>query len=363
MKTNNHATEPIPAPLNNSAAQPRRHGREAPPIQNPKSKIQNLSADLWSLHATDLADQLTPASTVNAHEPLAPRTTMRTGGPARLYAEPANEDDLALTLAFARARDIPILLLGRGSNLLIPDTGVDALVISLKNCALPGATLPGCKILRGGHRVQCSAGLRLKSLCGLTTSAGLAGFEFLEGIPATLGGALRMNAGAFGGEIYNLVDEVRVMTATGGVTTLNPADMGVTYRHCAEFATRGSIALGATLRATDKLAPDVIRARIEKNRAQRHLIQPREPSAGCIFKNPPDDSAGRLIETSGLKGHRIGGAEVSPLHANFIINRDNATTADIIALIRHIRAVVLAKHNTLIEPEVHLFGADWKNYL
>ena len=318
---------------------------------------------LWSLHASALAAQLSPRSTVTAGEPLAPKTTMRTGGPVRLYAEPATESDLALTLSFAHKRTIPILLLGRGSNLLVPDTGVDALVISLNKFALPGATIPGCKILRGGLRVQCSAGLRLKSLCGLTTSAGLAGFEFLEGIPGVLGGALRMNAGAFGGEIFNLVDEVRVMTATGGVTTLRPDEMGVTYRHCAEFATRGSIALGAILRAPEKVSPDLIRHRIETNRAQRHLIQPREPSAGCIFKNPPNDSAGRLIDASGLKGHRIGGAEVSPLHANFIINRDAATTTDIIALIRHIRATVAEKHNILLAPEVLLFGADWKDHL
>ena len=351
-----------------------------------------------------------PQSTlIRANEPLAPKTTMRTGGPARLYAEPATESDLARLLAHARAHSIPVLMLGRGSNLLIPDEGIDALVISLahetwrrfeilpdsgsarvpradgtrpesrpKSPPCDGAAAPHSTLsilhstLDDGDSVAivAGAGLRLKNLSGLAAAANLPGLEFLEGIPGTLGGALRMNAGAMGDEIFNHVETVRVMDTAGNIRTLRPAEMGVTYRHCAALAATGPnalIALSATLRIPHseiRIPHSQILARIEANRAKRHLAQPREPSAGSIFKNPPNASAGRLIDAAGLKGHRIGGAEVSPLHANFIINRDNAaTTTDIIELIRHIRATVAAKHAIPLTPEVLLYGADWKDYL
>ena len=323
------------------------------------------------------------AVALRANEPLAPKTTMRTGGPARLYAEPATEPDLARLLAHARTHALPVLLLGRGSNLLVPDEGVDALVISLAHpdwqkfevlssgsgAVYSALSSPVSGVHAAPPLIHCGAGLRLKTLCGQAATAGLAGLEFLEGIPGTLGGALHMNAGAMGDEIFNHVETVRVMTRTGELRTLRPLEMGISYRHCAALAATGDaalIALSATLRPNPKSPiqnPKSIRALIEANRARRQLTQPREPSAGSIFKNPPNDTAGRLIDTAGLKGTRIGGAEVSPLHANFIINRANATTTDIIELIRHIRATVAEKHGVLLEPEVQLYGADWKDHL
>jgi UDP-N-acetylenolpyruvoylglucosamine reductase len=332
------------------------------------------AASHWNKLGVALRGTLSPASKIRIEEPLAPKTTMRTGGAARLYAEPAHERDLALLLDFARARALSILPLGRGSNLIVPDEGVDALVVSLahphwqhfeirpppENANSHPLTPPLSPPL---PLITCGAGFRLKNLCGLAADAGLAGFEFLEGIPGNLGGALRMNAGAMGNEIFNIIDEVRLMTRTGEIRTLRPSDMGVTYRRCAALSALGAIALGATLRPMHAEPRPAIATRMDQYRARRQTTQPREPSAGCIFKNPPNDTAGRLIDTAGLKGAHIGGAEVSALHANFIINRGNATTTDIIQLIRHVRATVFEKHAITLAPEVILYGANWEDRL
>lgn len=309
----------------------------------------------WHAWLAAVRPQLAPDTKLTEHEMLATRTTIRVGGPARVYAEPATEAALQLLLREAHARALPVYPLGRGSNLLVPDDGVDGLVVSLAHPQWQ-QFLP-----QPDGRVWAGAGLRLKNLCGLATKAGLGGFEFLEGIPASLGGALRMNAGAMGGWMFDVVDEVHLMTLAGERHVRPRAALHVEYRHCAEL--HEAFALGAFLRpkvATDAAA---IRAQIEGYQKKRQESQPREPSAGCIFKNPPGNSAGRLIDESGLKGERVGDAEVSPVHANFIVNRGHATSADIIALIRIVRARVKAARGLDLEPEVLLFGRDWKEFL
>jgi UDP-N-acetylenolpyruvoylglucosamine reductase len=250
---------------------------------------------------------------------------------------------------------VPIFMLGRGSNLIVPDAGVEGLVISL---ARPGwarfERLPD-------GTVRVGAGLRLKHLCGLAASAGLAGFEFLEGIPGNVGGALRMNAGAMGGWIFDVVVAVRLMTRDGEVRLLPRADLHAGYRECAEL--REAIAVEAVLRPRAEVGgPDVAR-QIESYRHRRHESQPREPSAGCIFKNPPDTSAGRLIDACGLKGERIGDAEVSSVHANFIVNRGRATSADVLALIQRVRGQVRQATGVELEPEALLYGREWSELL
>jgi len=248
-------------------------------------------------------------------------------------------------------------MLGRGSNLLVPDSGVDAVVISLGHPAWQRF------VPEADGRVRVGAGLRLKNLCGLASKAGLVGFEFLEGIPGNVGGALRMNAGAMGGWMFDVVEEVRVMSRDGAVRTYRKAEMKVDYRHCAELET--AIALEAVLRPA-RVAPggdEAIRRQIDAYRDKRHQSQPREPSAGCMFKNPPGDSAGRLIDAAGLKGERVGGAEVSTVHANFIINRGGATSADVIALVRRVRERVQGVSGVTLEPEVLLYGGDWRKEL
>ena len=309
----------------------------------------------WDDFATSVTPRLTATPKFSREEPLAPKTTIRIGGAARLYAEPGNIADLRVLLIAAVAANIPVFPLGRGSNLVVPDAGVDGLVLSLGHEAW-SIFQP-----RADGHVWVGAGLRLKNLCGLAAKAGLTGFEFLEGIPGNVGGALRMNAGAMGGWMFDVVAEVELVTLSGEVRTLSRAAMHVDYRHCAEL--HDAIALGALLRPSAHTDSEAVGRQIDVYKKKRQESQPREPSAGCIFKNPPGNSAGRLIDQSGLKGERVGDAEVSPVHANFIVNRGRATSADLIALVRVIRARVHAAHGIHLEPEVLLYGQEWKDVL
>ena len=317
--------------------------------------LATLNSTHWDDHAAALAAAVTSATAIKREESLARKTTIGLGGAARIYAEPANTADLRALVKTAQARAIPLIVLGRGSNLVVPDDGVDGLVVSLRQPAWetfePRAD--GC--------VWVGAGLRLKNLCGLAAKAGLVGFEFLEGIPGNIGGALRMNAGAMGGWMFDVVEEISAMTPDGEVHTLKKGDMHVDYRHCAEL--HEAIALGALLKPATQAEAASIGKQIEVYKEKRQKSQPREPSAGCIFKNPPNDSAGRLIDASGLKGERVGDAEVSPTHANFIVNRGHATAGDVIELVRRVRARVAQAQGIQLEPEVILYGKQWKDFL
>jgi UDP-N-acetylmuramate--alanine ligase len=316
---------------------------------------ESARAAKWDRFAESVRPLLSGDSTLLRNEPLAPKTTLRVGGSARLYAEPAGEGDLRTLLIEAKRAALPVFILGRGSNLIVPDEGVGGLVIRLAH-----KSWSSFEILPDG-RVRVGAGLRLKNLCGLASAASLAGFEFLEGIPATVGGALRMNAGAMGGWIFDVVDEVRLMSLDGAVTTLPRSAMNAAYRQCAEL--RDSFALGAVLRASSASDAASVERQIDVYRQKRHESQPREPSAGCMFKNPPGNSAGRLIEESGLKGSRVGDAEVSRIHANFVVNRGNATSADVLELVRRVRSQVRQAKGVDLEPEVLLYGKEWGDVL
>lgn len=309
----------------------------------------------WGQFVAAVRPRLAGESKLVEREMLGPRTTMRVGGPARVYAEPATTADLRELLVAANRHRLPVYLLGRGSNLIIPDAGVEGLVLNLAH--------PGWQEfeVRPDGRAWAGAGLRLKNLCGLAIKAGLQGFEFLEGIPGSVGGALRMNAGAMGGWMFDLVEEVHLMNLAGEERVLQKSEMHVDYRHCAEL--HEGIALGALLKPAATAAAHDIRRQIDVYQKKRVESQPREPSAGCIFKNPPGHSAGRLIDELGLKGARVGDAEVSTVHANFIINRGAATSADIIALIRQIRARVKSARALDLEPEVLLYGQEWRDVL
>jgi UDP-N-acetylmuramate--alanine ligase len=299
---------------------------------------------------------LISASTkLKREESLAAKTTMRLGGAARIYAEPASVEDLQALLRAAKQAKVTVHILGRGSNLIVPDEGVDGLVISLANANWQ--TLEP----RENGRVWAGAGLRLKNLCGLAAKNGWLGFEFLEGIPGNVGGALRMNAGAMGGWMFDVVEEVQLVTQDGEIRHLKRSEMHVDYRHCAEL--HDAIALGALLQPKSAAPAEEIGRQIDVYRDKRQKSQPREPSAGCIFKNPPHDSAGRLIDEAGLKGERVGDAEVSPTHANFIVNRGHATSAQVIELVRRVQARVEQLKGIRLEPEVLLYGKEWKDVL
>ncbi len=318
-------------------------------------RAEELREKAWDEFIAAVRPKLSSETKLTEREVLGPKTTMRVGGPARVYAEPANEADLQALLATSHARQLPVFMLGRGSNLLVPDDGVDGLVINLGHAGWQKFEP------QPDGRIWAGAGLRLKNLCGLATKAGLVGFEFLEGIPASLGGALRMNAGAMGGWMFDVVDEVHLMTLAGERRVMKKADMHVDYRHCAEL--HEAVALGAFLRPASQAAAQDIRRQIDVYQKKRQESQPREPSAGCIFKNPTGNSAGKLIDECGLKGERVGDAEISPVHANFIVNRGRATSADIVALVRKVRARVKSVRGIDLEPEVLLFGQNWKDLL
>lgn len=298
--------------------------------------------------------RLAPESVARRHEPLARKTTLRVGGEARYFAEPASLEDLASLWRAAREASVEVFMLGRGSNLIVMDSGFDGLVVRLAGSYWRKVEIDGDVIL-------ARAGANLKQICGAASRAGLEGFEFLEGIPGVLGGALRMNAGAMGGWIFDVVEAVSCLEIDGSVHEY-PADwFHPVYRSCPELLDRWAVA--ARLRAKASAEPPVIRQTIDSYARARRESQPREPSAGCAFKNPPGDHAGRLIDALGLKGLKVGDAQVSEVHANFIINRGEATAADVIGLIREIRARVRAEAGVELEPEPLLLGAEWEELL
>jgi UDP-N-acetylenolpyruvoylglucosamine reductase len=293
-----------------------------------------------------LSSQLGPGTVVRVDEPLAKRTTLRVGGSADLYVEPADEADLARVLEFCARNGVPWFLLGRGSNLLVKDRGVRGVVVSL---AHPNFS----KVEVTGSRLVCGAGARLKAVATEARRAGLAGLEFLEGIPGSVGGALRMNAGAMGSWVFDVVDAVRFMDLRGRVEERAAAAVQVEYRGCPLF--RDHIALGAVFRGIPE-PREKIEARLQEYNQRRWQSQPAAPSAGCIFKNPPEIPAGRLIDELGLKGTRVGGAVVSDVHANFIVNDGAASAEDVLNLIALIRKRARAMRGIELETEVQIVG-------
>jgi len=285
---------------------------------------------------------------VRPNEPLAPRTTLRVGGPAELLIEPASEADLAAIVQVCSEHSSPWFVLGRGSNLLVRDGGVRGVVICLSQ--------PFFSRLEGtGERLECGAGARLKAVAVEARRRGLSGLEFLEGIPGGVGGALRMNAGAMGSSIFDVVEEVRAMDAAGHVRCHAASELGAAYRSCVYF--KDHLALSAVLRGEP--APEAeIRQRMDTFSRKRWLTQPPQPSAGCIFKNPAGIPAGKLIEELGLKGKQLGGAMVSPVHGNFLVNTGGATACDLLALIALIQERALAERGIQLETEVQIIGEE-----
>jgi UDP-N-acetylenolpyruvoylglucosamine reductase len=290
-----------------------------------------------------------PYSLVRAREPLGKRTTLRAGGCADIYVEPSSEADLARIVRLCAERAAPMMILGRGSNLLIRDGGIRGVVVCLAHANF-------CGIELAGTQLRCGAGAKLKAVATRAREAGLTGMEFLEGIPGSVGGALRMNAGAMGGATFDVVTRVRFMDGRGRIEERAAPGMNAAYRSCPLL--RDCIALESTFEGRPA-APDIIAARSREFNERRWCSQPKEPSAGCIFKNPgPGLSAGQLIDEAGLKGARFGGASVSGVHANFIINDGTATARDVLKLIGLIQARVKATRGLELRTEVEIVGED-----
>lgn len=294
----------------------------------------------------ELSSGLTPETVLKRDEPLARRTTMRVGGRADVYVEPASEEDLSRIVSFCARHRIPFTLLGRGSNLLIRDGGIRGVVICLCHPNFSRLEIVG-------DRMRCGAGVRLKAVSVEARRAGLAGLEFLEGIPGSVGGSMRMNAGAMGSWFFDVIESIRFMDYEGRVHERPAAEVNVEYRGCPLL--RNHIALGAVLKGVPTPA-EAIAERMQKYSAKRWESQPAAPSAGCIFKNPKTIPAGKLIDELGLKGTRVGGAVVSDVHGNFIVNDGQATARDVLDLIQLVKERARDARGIELETEVEILG-------
>lgn len=296
---------------------------------------------------------------VREGEPLGRHTSFRIGGPAAVFTEPEHLDGVVQVLDWVRDQNLPYFIIGQGTNIIVSDRGVDAVVIStsrgLKNFEV---TPP---------RIRAGSGLLLTKLCRLAEKASLTGLEFAISIPGTLGGALVMNAGAHGGSMVEVVESVLVWDAVSGVRRITGDEAQFQYRQ-SRFMHHPWIALEAdlVLKAGD---PAEIREKMRHNMDYRKKSQPvGEPNAGSIFKNPLPAYAGQLIEQIGAKGWREGDAMVSELHANFIVNRGQATASEVLTLMRRLRQRVYQETGIILRPEVRWIGpgeggaeATWEN--
>lgn len=273
-------------------------------------------------------------------------TSWRAGGAARHYYTPVDVQDLAVFLQQLDA-DEPLLWVGLGSNLLVRDGGFPGTVICVHG-AVTALDWLDDTTLRAGAGVTCAKAARV------TTRAGLTGIEFLAGIPGTVGGALAMNAGAFGGEIWPQVAVVETIDRSGQLHTRLPSEYRVGYRSVRGPEDEWFLAAHFALQPGDA---EQAQARIRDLLAQRGASQPvQQYSCGSVFRNPPGDHAARLIEASGLKGRKIGGAQVSEMHANFIVNTGNASAADIETLLNQVQGTVEQQQGVRLETEVRIVG-------
>jgi UDP-N-acetylmuramate dehydrogenase len=290
---------------------------------------------------------------VREHEPLARHTTFGIGGPADLFMTAHSARQLADAFVTARRHDLPVFVLGSGSNILVGDRGIRGLVIESRARAVTGPTpLPD-----GRACVVAESGVPFAALARRLCRAGYAGLEWAVGIPGTLGGAVVYNAGAYGGDLANVLVSARVVDVTGRERELSAAELGLEYRGSA--FTRGLLRDQVVLTVTLAVTPgdrDALLHRVAELDARRLATQPRGRNAGSIFKNPPQAAAWWLIDQVGLRGHRIGDAEISVKHANFFCNAGQATAADMKRLIELAEQRVRERFGIELEREVHLVG-------
>jgi len=284
-------------------------------------------------------------------EMMSKYTSMRIGGPADVFVLPANLRDLQIVLK--NRGSCPIWTIGEGTNLLVRDRGIRGIVISLKNCFKSIKRPVFYKSLDGKEKavIQVDGGVKLSYLAKFTARYGLKGVESLVGIPGSVGGSIAMNAGAEGTEISHVLRSIKFMTLDGEVKTYSKSEMVFAYRKTT-FPSKGGIVIEAELDLEKGDITDIHRE-MDKYLSRRGSTQPLTmPNSGSIFKNPDGEKAGRLIESAGLKGFRIGGARVSIKHANFIVNKGGASAEDVIRLIKHIQTVVEEKSGIKLEQEI-----------
>lgn len=285
---------------------------------------------------------------VYLNEPMSKHTTFRVGGPAEVLLKPSSREEIKSIIAICRAAGVPWMVIGSGSNLLVLEGGIKGVVIEL------GANYREVKVT--GNTMIAAAGVRLYSLSRKAAEHELTGLEFAEGIPGSLGGAVFMNAGAYDGEMSQVVATVISMDAeTGAEITRDRHEIGFSYRHSC-FQNNGEIVLQATLQLSPGKQETII-AKMQELGTRRREKQPLDlPSAGSTFKRPPGMYVGTLLEEMGLKGYTMGGAQVSDKHSGFVVNRGDATASDILHLIEYIQERVWLEKGIKLQPEVRIVG-------
>jgi UDP-N-acetylmuramate--L-alanine ligase/UDP-N-acetylenolpyruvoylglucosamine reductase len=285
---------------------------------------------------------------VRLYEPLAKHTTLRVGGPAQFWVEPRNEAAFADLIRYCRRENLPLFVIGRGSNLLVRDGGIRGVVVH--PC---GGEFD--KVEVSGNEITAGVGAKLKQVAYAGKDAGLGGLEWMEGIPGAVGGGLRMNAGAMGRQTFENVVRVRYLDAEGNAHTKTPTQMEINYRHVPSLDQ--NYAVSAVFRGTPS-PPEEIARRLDESQEKRRTTQPSAKSAGCIFKNPASGPAGKLVDELGLKNSRVGQARVSEIHGNFIVNEGGATAAEVLELIARIQDVARKERGVELETEVQIVGEE-----
>lgn len=286
---------------------------------------------------------------VKENEPMSKHTTIKIGGPAQIFVEPSSVDSIEKVMRTVKKHAAPWRVVGRGSNLLVKDGGIDGVVIKL------GKGIDHLDWL-SDTMIQVGGGYSLVTLATQLSRKGLTGIQFAGGIPGSVGGAVYMNAGAHGSDISNILVKARILFEDGSIEWLTNEEMEFSYRTSVLQTKRPGIVLEAIFQLEEGIRDEVVEE-MKKYKDYRRDTQPwTSPCAGSIFRNPLPNYAGKLVEESGLKGHRIGGAQISDLHGNFIVNTGDATAEDVLALIQHVKDTILEKYNIQMETEVEIIG-------
>ena len=287
-------------------------------------------------------------ATVEFNAPMKKYTSFKCGGNASLLITPDSYDSLQKIIYYCYAKNVKPLIIGNGSNLLVTDNGIDNVVIKI------GSKMSKIELI-DDTTIFCEAGASLKSLCMFALENSLSGLEFAYGIPGTLGGAAYMNAGAYGGEMKDVLFSCKHIDADGNIGELSQDELDLRYRGSA-YTDNGFTIVSAIMKLKKAEMTD-IKAAMDDKLQRRKDKQPLEyPSAGSTFKRPEGYFAGSLIEESGLKGYTVGGAQVSEKHAGFVINKNKATATDVITLIKDVQKIVFEKHGVMLETEVKIIG-------
>ena len=278
-------------------------------------------------------------------------TSFKIGGNADVFVSVQTVEEFSLTLKLCKKAEVPVTVLGKGSNLLVSDKGIEGVVICLEKLN---------KITVEGEKIKAGAGVSLAALCNFAANEGLSGLEFAFGIPGSVGGAVYMNAGAYGGEIKDVLESVTAVDVDGEILTFSANELCLSYRNSI-FHNNGATVV-ETVFALKKGIEEEIKAQMSEVMGRRKDKQPLEfPSAGSTFKRPEGYFAGTLIEQCGLKGLTVGGAQVSTKHAGFVINKGGATANDVLELIKKVQQIVFEKTGVTLEPEVIFIGREQSN--